>query len=121
MSKKPPGPDRGLLIGWRKERRLPVLIKLFMFTLGLWICASSAAYGKIQRFTDSQGMVHITNNVPDKTPDEEKPGIANRAGVPSGSSRGLIATPPAPGVMEPIPQPEPEPEAPTPEETGIPQ
>jgi hypothetical protein len=29
MSKKPPRPVRGLLIGVRKERRLPVLIKLF--------------------------------------------------------------------------------------------
>jgi len=101
---------------------LPVLIKFFMLTLGLWICASSTAYGKIQRFTDSQGTVHITNNLPDKTPDEKKPGVENRAGIPSGSSRGPIATPPAPEVVEPLPQPEPEPEpeAPTPEETGNP-
>ena len=95
-----------------------MLIKLFMCSLGFWICASSAAYGKIQRFTDSQGTVHITNESQDKTTDEKKPGIANQAEIPYRSPRGPSATPPAPELVEPIPQPEPPPQAPIPEETG---
>jgi hypothetical protein len=115
-----PGPHR-LLLGARREGGSLVLIKLWLVALGWLICASSAAYGKIERFTDSQGTLHITNQQPDKAPEEKKPVEDKRARFPSAPSRKPIATPPAPEPVEPRPPPEPPPEALTPEGAGTPE
>jgi len=81
--------------------------KIFIFTLGLLICASWATAGKIEQFTDSEGTVHITNPTPE--PDNTMAGK-----IPPRSRRPInpYSTPGSPRNVRPSPyiNPPPEPE-----------
>lgn len=54
-------------------------IKICIVTLGLLICASPAAAAKIERFTDSEGTVHITNPGTDENAPAAHPKIPPRS------------------------------------------
>lgn len=96
-----------------------VWVRFFLVSLGLLILAPATAAGKIERFTDAQGTVHITNTGQDAG-EEKKPRKAPRIKIPHDPSGQPFDTPPAPVPVEPPAQPEPVPETPNHEQVKPP-
>jgi len=82
--------------------------KRLLIALGLMLLTHVAEAGRIAKFTDSQGTLHITNLTPPKPDNSADPPNPGASFLPS----RLRGNPPAPPpVRAPVPEaPDPEPE-----------